>query len=186
MVQYFCELGADVKPSCATAGNPPWTGQRRADAGQSRIVWFPRTVFAGRGWHLRSSHPALRGPVADPRCVPGAPEHQCGFGWPDRSGSRANARLRSASSPPTGKGVYQPAQQFTVIHTTRWPSGGPELPRLPEGHLVHRRRRDHGRASQGLSDPNFAPLEACSSTEVILTEHGHAMLQNFLNLYRNP
>jgi anthranilate synthase component 2 len=70
-------------------------------------------------------------------------------------------------------------QQFTVnrYHSLAIERG--ELPGRAGDHRLDRGRRDHGRAHTGL--PQEARMEGVQfHPESILTEHGHAMLKNFL------
>jgi len=83
------------------------------------------------------------------------------------------------------KGVYKDLpKQFTVI---RYHSLAIERATLPECLEITSTTEDGEimgvRHKAPQTDPSFAPLEGVQfHPESILTEHGHAMLKNFLNM----
>ena len=77
----------------------------------------------------------------------------------------------------TQEGVFADLpEQFTVNRYHSLAIERETCPDVPEGHGLDRRRRDHGREAHRrwrIEGVQFHP-------ESILTEHGHAMLKNFL------
>jgi hypothetical protein len=74
LVQYFGELGADVRVFATTRSR---RADRRPRAGPDRRLAGP--VLAGRGGHLGGGHPGLRRQDPAARRVPRPPEHRRGL-----------------------------------------------------------------------------------------------------------
>ena len=93
----------------------------------------------------------------------------------------AHARQDVARSRHDGSGVFAACR--TRFAATRYHSLAIERESLPDGLAVTARtgrRRDHGRAA-----PRASPVEGVQfHPESILTEHGHALLENFLEAAR--
>jgi anthranilate synthase component 2 len=181
LVQYFGELGAEVK--VFRNDEITWRALRGAEASGPGAV--ARPLLAGRGRHLRGGHPALHGQAADPGRVPGPPEHRCGAGRQASCARRSRCTARPARHHHRPEGVYAgPAQQFSVIRyhslAIERASRCPRCWRSPPGPRTARSwacATAAGRHATPLEGVQFHP-------ESILTEHGHAMLKNFLKMWR--
>jgi anthranilate synthase component 2 len=171
LVQYFGELGQEV-------GVPQRRDHGRGHRGRTPTCWCCRPGPArrprpgsGRG------HPALRGASCPSWACAWATRHRRGVGrQASCAAAAADARQDQHVITTTQQGVFAglPAQ-FTV---NRYHSLAIERATCPDELEVTAwtgRRRDHGRASQKL------PIQGVQfHPESILTEHGHAMLKNFL------
>ncbi len=172
LVQYFGELGADVR----TVRNDEITLDEIAALAPERIVDLAGAVHAERGRHLGAAHRALRRAACrSSACASGTRRSA-------RPSAvevvRARALMHGKTSPieHTGAGVFRGLPNpFTVI---RYHSLAIERESLPacleitawtaDGEIMGVRHREH--MVEGVQ---FHP-------ESFLTEHGHALLKNFL------
>ena len=180
LVQYFGELGEEVRSFRNDEIDVAGIGALRPDA----IVLLARALHAGRGRHLRRRDPRLRRQAADPRRLPRPP------------GDRRRARRQGGSRrrlmhgkadvlSHDGRGVYAGLpESFSVIRYHSLALERESLPReleitstASDGEIMGVRHRELAATKAPLEGVQFHP-------ESILTEHGHAMLKNFLEAAR--
>ena len=175
LVQYLGELGADV----LVQRNDAITLDAGRSAGARAHRDLARPLHAGR-------RPASRcrcirrfaGQHPDPRRLPRPPGDRPGVRRARRPRGARDARQDSTRSRHDGRGVFTGIPSpFTV---TRYHSLAIERATLPDCLEVTARHRTTARswacaiASTPVEGVQFHP-------ESILTEHGHAMLRNFLD-----
>ena len=160
--------------SCATTRS---TSTRSTRSAAERIVISPGPVHAERGRHLARADQA-RSPDAIPIlgvCL----GHQA-------IGQAFGGKVVRAPTLMHGKTSRDPPRRQRRVRRAAEPVQRDALPlargrarvaaRRARGHRLDRGRRDHGPA------PRSSRWRACSSIpESILTEHGHALLRNFLD-----
>ena len=132
-------------------------------------------VHAERSGHLGAADPALRRQDPDPRRVPRPPGDRPGVRRHDRPRGARDARQGVAGHPRRPRRVRRPAVAADRDALPFARDRARDDAGVPRGHRDRRRRRDHGRA------PSRVAVEGVQfHPEAILTEHGHALLRNFL------
>ena len=172
LVQYLGELGADVHVHRNDAITLEQIAAWEPDADRH----LARALHAQRGGHLGAADPALRRQDSDPRRLPRPPGDRPGV---RRAGSSARERVMHGKVSPVahdGRGVF--AGLPSPLTATRYHSLAIERASLPaclevtatadDGEIMGVRHREWP-----VEGVQFHP-------EAILTEHGHALLRNFL------
>ena len=172
-----CSTSASSAPTCACYRNDAITRRRDRGAGSpTRIVISPGPCTPNEAGISVAADPALRRRDPDPRRVPRPPGDRAGVRRPDRARAARDARQALADHARRPRRVRRPA---VAVHrrraTTRWRSSARRCPPCLEvtataddGEIMGVRHREL--AVEGVQ---FHP-------EAILTEHGHALLRNFL------
>ena len=170
-MQYFGELGEDVR----VARNDQITLEEIAALNPDRICVSPG-LLAGRGWHLGARDPAYAGKKPILGVCLGHQAIGAAFGG-DIVRAQQIMHGKTVRISHTGTDIFTGLPTpYTVIRynsLTIDPATLPDCGR--HGHGA--RRRHHGRAPQ---DP--AAIRRAVPSESVLSEHGHALLRNFLNL----
>ena len=180
LVQYFGELGEEVR----VFRNDQITLEGIAELKPDSAGAVARALLAGRGRHLHRRHPPLPGQAADPGRVPGPPGHRRGAGRQDRARQGADARQDQRHQHRRARRVCRAAASSSPSSaTTRWSIERASLPAELEvsatadddGEIMGVRHRALAGTRTPLEGVQFHP-------ESIISEHGHAMLKNFLEL----
>lgn len=180
LVQYFCELGEEVK----VVRNDEITVDEIAAIKPDRLVLSPGPCSPAEAGICVPALQRFQGQLPILGVCLGHQSIGAALGGKI---VRAREQMHGKTSVITTdqKGVYKDLpKQFTVI---RYHSLAIERATLPDcleitsftddGEIMGVRHK----ASQ--TDPNFAPLEGVQfHPESILTEHGHALLKNFLDM----
>jgi anthranilate synthase component 2 len=179
LVQYFGELGQEVR---TVFRNDEITLAGIAALKPDHAGAVARALHAGRGRHLRRGHPPLHGQAAAAGRVPGPPGHRRGAG---RQGRARQVQMHGKASTHLHRRrgrLPRLPQHFSVI---RYHSLAIERESLPavlevtatseDGEIMGVRHRDLAGTATPLEGVQFHP-------ESILSEHGHAMLKNFLQM----
>ena len=177
LVQYFGELGEDVR----VVRNDEITLEGIAALKPDQLVLSPGPCSPAEAGICVAAIRALHRQAADPGRVPGPPGHRRGAGRQDRARAGADARQDQHVITTDERGVYPACrEQFSVI---RYHSLVIERATLPaelevtstseDGEIMGVRHRELAGTATPLEGVQFHP-------ESILSEHGHAMLKNFL------
>ena len=180
LVQYFCELGEEVK----VVRNDEVTLDEIAAMKPDRLVLSPGPCSPAEAGVCV---PALQRFAGQLPILGVCLGHQSIGAALGGKVIRAREQMHGKTSVITTdeQGVFAGLpRQFTVI---RYHSLAIERATLPECLHVSAETEDGEimgvRHKGSLTDPNFAPLEGVQfHPESILTEHGHAMLANFLKM----
>ena len=180
LVQYFGELGADVRGVSQRRDHA--RGHRRACGGPTRLVLSPGPVLAGRGRRLRrrrSEQFAGKLPILGV-CLGHQAIGAALGGKIIRAQQLMHGKTSEITTTTAGRLRRRCREQFTRRSaTTRWRSSArrcPERSTSPptdDGEIMGVRHRELAATQAPLEGVQFHP-------ESILTEHGHAMLKNFL------
>jgi anthranilate synthase component 2 len=133
-----------------------------------------RSLLAGGGGHFGGRHPALCGKLPMLGVCLGHQSIGAAFGG-DIIPRASRCTARPASSPPTSGRVRRSAKQFTV---NRYHSLVIDRATLPDCLEITATSEDG--EIQGVRHKTLAIEGVQFHPESILTEHGHAMLKNFL------
>lgn len=146
-----------------------------AEQGMERVVISPGPS-SQRGRDFSGCHPALCGQAARAGRVPGPPEHWCGL-WGDiiRAGQQMHGKTSVITTDQQGVFAGLP-KQFTV---NRYHSLVIDKNTLPDCLEITATSEDG--EIQGVRHKTLAVEGVQFHPESILTEHGHAMLKNFLD-----
>jgi len=180
LVQYFCELGEEVK----VVRNDEVTLDEIAAMKPDRLVLSPGPCSPAEAGVCV---PALQRFAGQLPILGVCLGHQSIGAALGGKVIRAREQMHGKTSVITTdeQGVFAGLpKQFTVI---RYHSLAIERATLPECLHISAETEDGEimgvRHKGSLNDPNFAPLEGVQfHPESILTEHGHAMLANFLKM----
>ena len=180
LVQYFCELGEEVK----VVRNDEVTLDEIAAMKPDRLVLSPGPCSPAEAGVCV---PALQRFTGQLPILGVCLGHQSIGAALGGKVIRAREQMHGKTSVITTdeQGVFAGLpKQFTVI---RYHSLAIERATLPECLHISAETEDGEimgvRHKGSLNDPNFAPLEGVQfHPESILTEHGHAMLANFLKM----
>lgn len=180
LVQYFCELGEEVK----VVRNDEVTLDEIAAMKPDRLVLSPGPCSPAEAGVCV---PALQRFAGQLPILGVCLGHQSIGAALGGKVIRAREQMHGKTSVITTdeQGVFAGLpKQFTVI---RYHSLAIERATLPECLHISAETEDGEimgvRHKGSLTDPNFAPLEGVQfHPESILTEHGHAMLANFLKM----
>ena len=175
LVQYFGELGEEVR----VFRNDEITRRRhRRAASPTRLVLSPGPCSPAEAGVCVRGDPGLRRQAADPRRVPGPPGDRRGARRQDRARAAADARQDQRDHDRRARRLRRPAASSSRViryhslvdrarHAARASSRSP--PTSDDGEIMGVRHREL-RHEAPLEGVQFHP-------ESILTEHGHAMLQ---------
>ena len=179
LVQYFGELGEDVR----VFRNDEITLEGIAELRPQRLVLSPGPCSPAEAGICVDAIRALHRQAADPRRVPRTPGIGAALGGRIVRAQRLmHGKLSRIST--DQQGLY--AGLPKAVRRRALPLAGDrarDAARRARCHVDVGRRRDHGRAAPGAGRQS-APLEGVQfHPESILSEHGHAMLRNFLQLH---
>ena len=180
LVQYFCELGEEVK----VVRNDEITLDEIAALKPDRLVFSPGPCSPAEAGICVPALQRFQGQLPILGVCLGHQSIGAALGGKIIR-AREQMHGKTAVITTDQKGVYQDLpKQFTVI---RYHSLAIERATLPECLHISAETEDGeimGVRHKGpLTDANFAPLEGVQfHPESILTEHGHAMLANFLKM----
>ena len=180
LVQYFCELGEEVK----VVRNDELSLDEIAALNPDRLVLSPGPCSPAEAGVCV---PALQRFAGQLPILGVCLGHQSIGAAPGGKVIRAQEQMHGKTSVITTdeQGVFAGLpRQFTVI---RYHSLAIERATLPDCLHISAETEDGEimgvRHKGALADPNFAPLEGVQfHPESILTEHGHALLANFLKM----
>ena len=180
LVQYFCELGEEVK----VVRNDEVTLDEIAAMKPDRLVLSPGPCSPAEAGVCVPALQRFTGQLPILGVCLGHQSIGAAFGGKVvRAAEQMHGKTSVITTDEQGVFAGLP-KQFTVI---RYHSLAIERATLPECLHVSAETEDGEimgvRHKGSLTDPNFAPLEGVQfHPESILTEHGHAMLANFLKM----